>query len=242
MASLRPRSIAGWVARDQARPGRPDAMVPRQPMRPGNWMPRCIAISTIKPDRGAWCQRASAPSDQDRRKTKATRPTSCYRQLGTSISSTTLVPCLDGTFVNSALPPHRPPWSLARIGPSLPPSPSSPSHQVGAGDMVPSRPARQGVRCISIARRPGRQADCSPLGCQGAFLIWGTSVPRPPWSPLHQGADGSEGPSRRWRIGRLDPSRDKRSRGLDGLGSSAIEAQAAPRSHAPSFTLVPRSA
>ena len=163
---------------------------------------------------------------------------SCRRQLGAFISSTTLVPCLDGSFVDSAPSSHRPPWSLARIGPSLPLSPRSPSHQVGAGDMVPSPPACQGVRCTSIASETWRQAIASPRMPRCLPYI-GTSVPRPPWSPLHQGADGSEGPSRRWRIGRLDPPRDKRSRGLDGLGPSAIEAPAAPRSHAPSFTLVP---
>ena len=148
-------------------------MIPRQPMRPGNWMPRFIAISAIKPLHAPWCQRVWASSDQDRRDTKATGPASRRRQLGTSISSTTLVPCLDGTFVDSALPPHRPPWSLARIGPSLTLSSSSSSHQVGAGDMVPSRPARQGVRCISIARRPGRQAIAVPSDAKVPSLYGG---------------------------------------------------------------------
>ena len=209
MASLRPRSIAEWVARNQARPGRPDAMTPRRPMRLGHWMPRCIAISTIKPHRGAWCQRASASSDQDRRNTKATRPTSCRRQLGASISSTALVPCLDGTFVDSALSTHRPPWSLARIGPSLPLSPSSPSHQVGAGDMVPSRPACQGVRCISIARGPGRQAIAVASDAKVPSLYRG---PR---------SHGRLGPrSTKGLMAARDPAADGESAGLIHRGTS----------------------
>ena len=98
MASLRPWSIAGWAARNQGRQVAPMPWFLDSPC-PGNWMPRFIATSAIKPpmDLGA-----NGSGHQ------ATKIVAIPRRRGRQAAAG-----------NSAPPSHRPPWSLALMGPSL---------------------------------------------------------------------------------------------------------------------------
>ena len=170
MATLRPWSIAGWVARDQ---GRPVAPMPWSLDGPCALATGCRGSSRHRRSSLSMDLGANGPGHQ------AIKVAAIPRRRGWQAAAG-----------NSAPSSHRPPWSLALMGPSstrhftssttLVPCPNrslvasvprSRSHQVDAGGMVPSPPACRGARCTSVAGRPWRQAVCSPLGCQGAILI-----------------------------------------------------------------------
>ena len=150
-------------------------------MIPGCQGPSGHRRSSLSRDLGA--DGAWASSDQGRRDTKATGPASCRRQLGP--------------------PSHRPPWSLAlmgpsstrhfdlidhlgllaRIGPSSPPSqvPIAPSRRRRHG---PQSAGRQGVRCILIAEDLVAKRSQSPRmpRCHPYMRTWshGRLGPRAP--------------------------------------------------------------
>jgi hypothetical protein len=125
-------------------------------------------------------------------------------------------------------------WSLASTGPSSSRVPRCSCHQSGAGGMVPSLPAWQGIRWTSIPAGPCRQALASTWDARVSPHIE-TSVTRPPWSPRHQADGGSKRPASHCRLVRLDPPVEQSSRDLERLAPSVDEARAAPRSQASSY-------
>ena len=153
---------------------RPDAMIPRWPRPLGARAPGCIATSRIKRLDRPWCPRTRGSSDQVRRDTEAPGPTSCRRQLGAPISSTALVPYLDGSFVDLgadvALTPTWRRWHDAQV-------------------IVLSRYSMHLVPWETLA-----PSHCISSRCQGAIPILWTLVPQPAWSARHPGGDGSERP------------------------------------------------
>ena len=103
-----------------------------------------------------WCQGPWTPSDRGPDDSKAPMRTSRRRQLGTFISSATLVPRLDGSLVD--------------LGPK------APLRQRAACGMMPNSPVSQGARGTSHPARPRYQVAASS---RDARVPWSTGKPDP---------------------------------------------------------------
>jgi hypothetical protein len=131
----------------------PGALGPRLPGTRSPLVP--CGIDDQAPSR-PWCQNPWTPSDRGLDDSKAPMRTSRRRQLGTFISSATLIPRLDGSLVD--------------------PGPKAPSRQRAACGMMPSSPVSQGAQGTSHPARPRYQVAGSS---RDARVPWSTGTPDP---------------------------------------------------------------
>lgn len=166
---MAPRCPGGWVPccqgpRVNSKPWFPCRLGPFRirslgtlgPCLPGTGSPLVSCGIDDQATSRPWYQGPRVSSDQGPDDFKAPMWTSRRRQLGTFISSATLVPHLDGSLVD--------------------PGPKVSSHQRTTCGMMPSPPVSQGVRATLRSARPRYQVAASH---RDARVPWSTGKPDP---------------------------------------------------------------